>query len=226
MNREEGPEWTGKANTSLDAQRVAPEPGMKLVLATRNAHKVAEIRRILAEAGLAGVELVDLSAWPDLPEAPEDHDSFEDNAVQKARFVHQHLGLPCVADDSGIEVAALDWGPGVHSKRFTPQATAASNNRRMLAELDGVDDRRARFRCVLALVCDGGQATASGSVTGHIGTEPRGAGGFGYDPLFWPDEAPGQTMAELSADDKNAISHRGRAFRQLPGLLRQLGLAG
>lgn len=199
---------------------------MKLVLATNNAHKVDEIRRILAEEGLSGVELLDLSGWPDLPEAPEDHDRFEDNALQKARYVFEHVGLPCVADDSGIEVAALDWGPGVHSKRFTPEATAASNNARMLAELDGVEDRRARFRCVLALVCEAGQATAAGRVEGTIGHAARGEGGFGYDPLFWPDEAPGRTMAELSAAEKNAISHRGRAFRQLPGLLRDLGLGG
>ncbi len=193
---------------------------MQLVLATNNAHKLDEIRQILAEAGLDGVELRDLSSWPELPDAPEEQPDFEGNALQKARYVFEHTGLPAVADDSGIEVEALGNAPGVHSKRFTPEATAESNNRRLLAELEGVTDRRARFRCALALVGPAGEATASGSVEGHIGTAPRGDGGFGYDPLFWPVETPGRTMAELTPDQKNAISHRGRAFRQLPALLR------
>ncbi len=198
---------------------------MQLVLATRNAHKVDEIHRILDSAGLTGVDLLSLDRWPDLPDAPEDQPDFEGNALAKARYVYAHTGLPAVADDSGIEVAALGWGPGVHSKRFTPEATAASNNARMLRELDGVSDRRARFRCVLALVGPQGERVASGAVEGRIGDAPRGDAGFGYDPLFWPDEAPGRTMAELSADEKNAISHRGRAFRQLPSLIRTWALA-
>lgn len=196
---------------------------MQLVLATRNPHKVDEIRRILAEAGLTGVDLLSLDRWPDLPDAPEDAPDFESNALAKARYVYAHTGLPAVADDSGIEVAALDWGPGVHSKRFTPEGTAATNNLRLLQELEGVTDRRARFRCVLALVGPQGELTASGTVLGVIGHAPRGSGGFGYDPLFWPDEAPGRTMAELAPEEKDAISHRGRAFRQLPALLRRWG---
>ena len=197
---------------------------MKLVLATQNAHKIDEIRQILAEAGSTGVELLDMSAWPELGELPEDHDRLEDNALQKARAVFLATGLPAVADDSGIEVAALAWGPGARSKRFTLEGTAEANNARLLRELDGATDRRARFRCVLALVATSGERTASGQVDGTIGHLPRGQGGFGYDPLFWPDEVKDRSMAELSPAEKNAISHRGRAFRQLPGLLRDLGL--
>lgn len=193
-----------------------------LVVATTNAHKLDEIHAILAQAGLPGVQVVGLDRWPELPEPPEDHDSFRDNALQKARFVHQRLGLPVVADDSGLEVDALGGAPGVRSKRFTPQATAASNNARLLAELTGVQDRRARFRCVLALVTDRGEATADGTCEGRIAQAPRGDAGFGYDPLFLPDDHPGATLAELSADQKNAISHRGRAFRQLPALWARL----
>lgn len=136
----------------------------------------------------------------------------------------ERTGLPTVADDSGLEVAALDWGPGIHSKRFTPEATAASNNARLLRDLDGVSDRRARFRCVIALVTDQGEATASGQVEGVIGHEPKGEGGFGYDPLFWPVEYPGLTMAQVSMAQKNRVSHRARAFGQLEDLLRRLGL--
>ncbi|MCK6502941.1 RdgB/HAM1 family non-canonical purine NTP pyrophosphatase [Myxococcota bacterium] len=194
-----------------------------LVVATTNPHKLDEIHAILAQAGLPGVEVVGLDRWPDLPEPPEDGDTFQANALQKARFVHQRLGLPVVADDSGLEVDALGGAPGVRSKRYTPQATADSNNTRLLRELLGVEDRSARFRCVLALVTDRGEATADGSCEGCITSSPRGAGGFGYDPLFEPRDHPGRTLAELSPDQKNAISHRGRAFRQLPALWARLG---
>lgn len=194
---------------------------MRLLLATHNAHKVEEIRAILADAGdaMAGVEVVGLDAYPDIPEAPEDHDTFVDNALQKARFVFERSGVACVADDSGLEVDALGGAPGVRSKRFTPEATATSNNARLLRDLDGQEDRRARFRCVLALVTPGGEWTAAGACEGQIGTAVRGDGGFGYDPLFLPDGQGGRAMAELSAADKNVISHRGRAFAQLPALL-------
>lgn len=196
---------------------------MRLLLATHNAHKVDEIRAILAAAGagMAGVEVVGLDAHPDIPESPEDHDTFVDNALQKARFVFARAGVACVADDSGLEVDALGGAPGVNSKRFTPEATAASNNARLLRELSGVSARRARFRCVLALVTADGEWTASGSCEGRIATAASGDGGFGYDPLFVPDDQGGRSMAALTAEEKNRISHRGRAFAQLPGLLAQ-----
>ncbi|MFK7930310.1 MAG: RdgB/HAM1 family non-canonical purine NTP pyrophosphatase [Myxococcota bacterium] len=190
---------------------------MKLLLATRNAHKLTEIRQILAGFDIEILSLDDVTGLPE--ELPEDGDTFEHNALQKATFVHEATGLLCCADDSGIEVDALDGRPGVFSKRFSPEGTNDGNNRYLLEQLEGRQDRAARYRCVLALVGEGVRSTADGRCEGRIGTTYLGEGGFGYDPLFLPDEAPGRTMAQLSMDEKNAISHRGRAFRQLPDLL-------
>jgi XTP/dITP diphosphohydrolase len=190
---------------------------MDLLIATRNAHKLVEIRRILADSQVRLLSLDDVEGLPD--ELPEDGDTFTANALQKAREAHRRTGLLVVADDSGLEVDALGGRPGVHSKRFSPEGTDAANNAHLLTLLGERADRTARYRCVLALVGEGVQETAEGRCEGRIGTRPRGEGGFGYDPLFWPDEAPGRTMAELSMDEKNAISHRGRAFRHLPALL-------
>lgn len=189
---------------------------MRLVFATRNAHKVEEVAAILAGTDL---EVVPLDALDLEGDPPETGDTFAANALQKARWVHERTGLVAVADDSGLEVDALGGAPGVHSKRFSPEATAEANNRLLLARLGDRTDRRARFRCVVAVVGAGRDRTAEGRVEGAIGTSPRGSEGFGYDPLFLPDEAPGRTLAELSMDEKNAISHRGRAFRELRGLL-------
>lgn len=198
-----------------------PKP-RRIAVASANRHKLEEIRAILAPYGF---EPVGLEAWPDIDDLPETADSFEGNALMKAHALARMKGVVAVADDSGLEVFALDGAPGVHSKRFTPQASHAANNAKLLSVLSGASDRSARFRCVIALVTpDGTEALASGACEGAIGHELRGAGGFGYDPLFMPDETPGRSMAELGADAKNAISHRGRAFRQLPGLLTRLGL--
>jgi len=194
---------------------------MRILLATGNRHKADEVRAILSGTGITVETLLDR---PDLPEPPETGDTFEHNAYQKASFIHERLGIPVLADDSGLEVAALDGAPGVHSKRFSPQATHEANNALLLQRLHGVTDRRARFRCVLALVAPGVRAHVSGSCTGRIATGLRGAGGFGYDPLFLADDLDGRSMAEASLDEKNAISHRGRAFSQLPELLRAQGL--
>ncbi len=192
----------------------------ELVFATHNAHKVEEVRHILAGTGIEVRSLADLGFEDD---PPETGDTFEANALQKARFVLERTGLPCVADDSGLEVDALGGAPGVYSKRYTPEATADSNNARLLQELAGRRQRSARFRCVIAVVGPVGELTGSGACEGHILEAPRGDGGFGYDPVFAPDEAPGRSMAQLSPAEKNAISHRGRAFRQLPDLLKRLG---
>ena len=192
---------------------------MELLFATHNAHKVDEVRAILAGTGVTVRSLAD-AGFTDDP--PETGDTFEANALQKARFVHERTGLPCIADDSGLEVDALAGAPGVWSRRFSPEATHAANNRLLLERLAGVTDRRARFRCVLALVGVGEDKVADGRCEGSIAIAARGDEGFGYDPLFLPDEAAGRSMAELSMDEKNAISHRGRAFRQLPALLRSL----
>ncbi len=189
---------------------------MIVILASNNAHKVEEVGQILAPLG---IQVRPLRDFPEVPEPPEEQETFEGNALQKARFVFERTGQACVADDSGLCVDALGGAPGVHSKRFSPEALAATNNALLLARLSGVEDRRARFVCALALVTDRGAWAVRGTVEGRIGLGLTGEGGFGYDPLFWPDEVPGRSMAQLSADEKNAISHRGRAFRQLPGLL-------
>lgn len=198
---------------------------MKLLIATANAHKLIEIRQMLAAAGHVAVEVLGLDAFPELPEIPEDEDTFEGNALAKARFAAARTGLLTLADDSGLEVDALGGAPGVRSKRFSPEATAASNNRLLLTRLDGATDRRARFVCALAAVHGGAEAVLRGTCEGAILTAPRGDGGFGYDPLFAPDATPGRAMAELSAAEKNAISHRGNALAQLDGLLAQVGAA-
>jgi len=194
----------------------------RIAVASANRHKLEEITAILAPYGF---EPVGLDAWPDIDDLPETAETFEGNALMKARALAELKGVVAVADDSGLEVDSLEGAPGVHSKRFTPEASHTSNNTKLLSVLDGVSDRSARFRCVIALVTpDGRHALASGACEGAIGHELRGAGGFGYDPLFMPVETEGRSMAELSSDDKNTISHRGRAFRQLPGLIEQLGL--
>ncbi|MEN0063677.1 MAG: RdgB/HAM1 family non-canonical purine NTP pyrophosphatase [Myxococcota bacterium] len=188
-----------------------------LVFATHNAHKVEEVRALLEGKGLVLETLTELGFTDDPPETQA---TFVGNALQKARYVFERTGRPCVADDSGLEVDALDGAPGVHSKRFSPSQRPDDNNQLLLKRLAGIEARWARFRCVIAVVGPDGERTAEGVVEGSIGLELRGDGGFGYDPLFWPTETPGRTMAELTMDEKNAISHRGRAFRQLPELLR------
>jgi XTP/dITP diphosphohydrolase len=190
---------------------------MMVVFATHNAHKRDEVREILAGTELALVSLADLGFTDD---PPETCDTFLGNALQKARYVFERTGQISVADDSGLEVAALGGAPGVHSKRFSREQTAEANNRLLLERMKGITRRHARFRCVIAVVGPELERWAEGSCEGTIGQEPRGTGGFGYDPLFWPTERPGQTLAELSMADKNLISHRGRAFRQLPVLLQ------
>jgi len=196
---------------------------MKVVLATWNAHKVEEVRAILAAAE-APFEVVCLADVDAIPESPEDGDTFAANALQKAHFVADRLGGIVVADDSGLEVDALGGAPGVHSKRFTPEATAEANNAHLLARLAGVQTRTARFKCALAVVYGDQTGVVEGACEGRIHTAIRGEGGFGYDPLFVPEGWGDRSLAEASADEKNAISHRGKAFRQLPRLLAQLGL--
>ena len=191
----------------------------RLWLASLNAHKAEELGRMLAGHN---VEVISLATRPDIGEPPETGATFEANALQKARFVFEATGEPALADDSGLEVDALDGAPGVHSKRYTAEATAASNNRALLMALDGVSDRRARFVCALALVSKLGEEVVRGVVEGEIGHAPRGDGGFGYDPLFLPADAPGRTMAELSPQEKDDISHRGRAVALLPNLFADL----
>ena len=192
---------------------------MRLILASNNAHKIAELRHLFADGA---VELAGLSDWPEIPEPPETQDTFAGNALQKARFVFERTGIMTVSDDSGLVVDALNGAPGVHSKRWTPEGTAESNNVRLLQEMEGVTVRNARFVCAMAVVWSGGERVIESTCEGSIATAPRGGGGFGYDPLFLPTDRPGRTMAQLGPEDKNTISHRGRAFSHLPALLQEI----
>jgi XTP/dITP diphosphohydrolase len=191
----------------------------RLVLASRNAHKIEELRRIVP-----GVVWLPMAA--ELGDPPETGTTFAANAEQKARYVFEATGLWALADDSGLEVDALGGRPGVWSKRFSPEGRDDTNNALLLRELGDrpPEARGARFRCVIALVGPAGSFLSSGACAGRIGFEARGAGGFGYDPLFLPDATPGRAMAELAPAEKDTISHRGAALAGLPGLLRAAGL--
>lgn len=182
---------------------------MPILLATRNDHKLQEIRAILTGNP---AELRDLSDYPEITELPETGNTFVLNALEKARFVFQKTGFIAIADDSGLEVDALNGAPGVFSKRFSPEGTDAANNALLLQKLEGVTERQARYKCVIAVVGPGGEAWSEGSCEGTIAEAPKGTNGFGYDPLFLPDAEPGRSMAELSMAEKNAISHRARAL--------------
>jgi XTP/dITP diphosphohydrolase len=199
---------------------------MHLILATTNPHKAEEFAWLFQNHFPSSPwQITTLLDHPELPEPPETGETFEDNALQKARFIFQHTGLPTLADDSGLEVDALGGAPGVRSRRFSPEETAEANNRLLLARLDGVADRRARFVCALALVTEHGEATVRGVSEGHIATTHRGGAGFGYDPLFHADDLGGTTFAEADSASKNAVSHRGRAMARLPDLFQAAGLA-
>lgn len=187
---------------------------MRLVVASANPDKVAEIAAVLS-----GVELVPRPS--SVGEVVEDGLTLEDNARLKAAAILAATGEPAMADDTGLEVAALDGAPGVFSARFAgPGATYADNVAALLQALEGEVDRSARFRTV-ALVCfpGGREVVAEGVVDGEIARSPRGAGGFGYDPVFVPSGAAGRSFAEMTIEEKNAVSHRGRAFRALAALL-------
>jgi XTP/dITP diphosphohydrolase len=195
----------------------------RVVLATRNAHKVVELRRILEAVGLA-VELVGVEEYPDVPEVPETGATFEDNAFLKARAVAHATGELAVADDSGLAVDALNGMPGVLSARWAGGSGDEANLRLVLAQIGDVPDERlgASFECAAAAVFpDGRELVVRGSLRGSITREPRGSNGFGYDPIFVPAGGH-RTTAELSADEKDAISHRGVAFRALAASLGDL----
>ncbi len=198
---------------------------MKVLLATNNAHKADEIRNAL---DLPGWEFVTLREAGVDSDPAEDADSFTGNARIKAWAAHEVSGgMPVLADDSGLEVDALDGAPGVRSARFAGEdADDAANNALLLSRLEGVPDaqRQARFVCTLVFVGEeGNEVCATGSVEGRIGHEAQGAGGFGYDPLFFPDEFGGAvSFAEVPQDEKSAISHRGCALRELKKSLEEV----
>jgi XTP/dITP diphosphohydrolase len=185
---------------------------VRLVLATRNEDKVREIRAILGDAP---VDLVSLAGFPDVPPVEEDGSTFEENAIKKALHVWRHTGLASIADDSGLEVDALDGAPGVLSARFAGEPVSyEANNEKLLKMLDGIpeEDRKARFVCVAVLVSAKGKMVLQrGELKGLITDRPRGEGGFGYDPVFYLPRKK-KTVAELDGATKNEISHRAGAF--------------
>lgn len=190
----------------------------RLVVATRNAHKTAEIREMVG----GRFEVLDATAFPGLPEVEETGTTFLENATLKAVAVSQELGGMVLSDDSGLEVDALDGRPGVWSSSFGgEEGNHAKNNQRLMREMDGISGRTARFRCVMVLACDGEVvADFSGSVEGRILEGASGDGGFGYDPLFAP-EGHDQSFAELGSEVKNGMSHRGRALQQVVAWLEE-----
>lgn len=198
------------------------DPRTTVVVATGNAHKVTEIEAILSEV-MPGTRFVALGELGDFPDPVEDGVDFYENALIKARAAQAETGLPlAVADDSGLCVDALDGAPGIFSARWAGEhGNDAANNRKLLRELDGVadGDRTARFHSSVVLVRGDEVLRGDGDVEGAIGREPRGENGFGYDPLFWPRETPGRTMAELDPAEKNHLSHRYHALKDLASKL-------
>jgi XTP/dITP diphosphohydrolase len=191
-------------------------------MATNNTHKLEEVRQILGDEFLVR-GLAEIGCHEDIPETA---DSLEGNALQKARYVHDHYGFDCFADDTGLEVTALEGGPGVYTARFGAMNgygeshDADANIQCLLDKLEEAEDRSARFRTVVALVQNGEEHLFEGIVEGNILRQKVGEGGFGYDPVFAPIEADGLAFAQMPAEDKNAISHRGRAIMKLVEFLK------
>lgn len=193
----------------------------RIVLATKNKGKIREMRELLAQMN---IEVLSLSDFPPVNDAEENGATFAENAMLKARYYYAHTGIPCLADDSGLEVDALGGRPGVYSARYSGEdASDASNNAKVLQEMAGVEEekRTARFRCAMALVGDGIELTTGGTCEGILLAEERGSGGFGYDPLFYVP-AFDRTLAEMSSEDKNSISHRGSAVRKMVDLIAEM----
>lgn len=197
---------------------------MKIVFATNNSHKLEEIRQILGES-IEVLSLADINCHEDIPETAP---TIEGNAMMKARYVYDKYGTPCFADDTGLEVEALDGAPGVYSARYAGGEShdSEANMRKLLHELEGKENRRAQFRTVIALIeqKDGKPVahTFEGKIEGHISDEKRGTSGFGYDPIFVP-EGYEQSFAELGNEIKNKISHRARAVARLAEYLLGTG---
>lgn len=206
--------------TYLDISEL--DPARTVVVATGNAHKVVEIEAILAPA-MPGVRFVALGELGDFPDPVEDGQTFFDNALIKARAAQAQAGLAmAVADDSGLCVDALDGAPGIYSARWAGEhGNDAANNEKLMREMEGVADeaRTARFHSSVVLVRGDEVLRGDGDCEGVVGHAPRGSHGFGYDPLFLPAETPGKTMAELTLDEKNQISHRFHALEDLASKL-------
>ncbi|HET57749.1 MAG TPA: XTP/dITP diphosphatase [Deltaproteobacteria bacterium] len=192
----------------------------RILFASRNEGKIREAQAIL---GSSNVKLVSIRDFPDMPEVVEDGKNFFENALKKAKTLSEFIGLPTIADDSGLEVDCLDGRPGVYSARYAgPDASDGDNIERLLEEMKGVqpEDRTAAFKCLLVLYeTDGSFQYFEGVFEGSIAEAPSGTGGFGYDPVFIPAGA-NKTVAELDPETKNSISHRGRAFEKLKEYLK------
>lgn len=191
----------------------------KIVVATNNAHKLTEIRAIIGNE-IELLTLADINCFDDIPETAE---TLEGNALQKARYIYEKYGCDCFADDTGLEVTALNGDPGVHTARYAypDRHDPKANTEKLLRELEGVADRSAQFRTVVALILNGEEHLFEGIVRGTIPTEERGTEGFGYDPVFAPEEL-GKTFAEVGPDVKNEVSHRARAVKKLAAFLKNL----
>jgi XTP/dITP diphosphohydrolase len=190
---------------------------MELIFATNNQHKALEISSLLG-GSLEVKSLADLDYTDEIPETGE---TLEENALQKARFVHQRWGKNCFADDTGLEVDALNGAPGVFSARYAgEEKDSAANIRKLLEELQDRDNRKARFRTVIALIIDDREMLFEGIVEGQILKTPEGSDGFGYDPVFKPDEA-NLSFAQMPLNEKNLISHRARAMNKLTDFLKK-----
>lgn len=191
---------------------------MKLVFATNNSHKLEEVRQILGDR-FEVLSLNDIGCHEDIPETGN---TFQENALQKARYVKEHYGYDCFADDTGLEVKTLGGAPGVHSARYAGDHDSEANMTKLLQELEKKPDRSAQFRTVVALILNGQEVLFEGIVTGRIATERHyGESGFGYDPLFIPDGFT-ETFSQMSPESKNQVSHRGRAVRKLADYLKTL----
>lgn len=193
---------------------------MQIILATHNRGKMKEMSSILAHLP---VKLLTLDDFPQIGEIPETGETLKENAFIKAETVHQKTGLPALADDTGLEVDALDGAPGVHSSRYDGEtATFEDNCRKMMQEMDGIpaEERTARFHTVIAFVSDSGNEWTEGMVEGRILEKKQGDGGFGYDPLFYYPPLK-KTFAELNSEQKNNISHRGKALRNFCQILEK-----
>ena len=192
---------------------------MKIVFATNNAHKLDEVRQVVGEK----FEIVSLRECGIVEDIPENEPTLEGNALAKARYIYDRTGFNCFADDTGLEVDALGGEPGVRSARYATDGHDDEANKRLLLErLQGVENRAAQFRTAVALILGGKEYLFEGIVRGEIALEQHGEGGFGYDPLFFP-EGGDLTFAQMSSEEKNAISHRGRAVRKLAEFLQQMG---
>lgn len=189
---------------------------LSLVFATNNKHKLKEVQHALGDK----VSIITLEKVGITEEIPEDFDTLQDNALQKARYVYHKTGLSCFADDTGLEVEALSWEPGVYSARYAGESKNPKDNiRKLLDNLKGVQNRKARFRTVIALILNGQEYLFDGVVWGKIIDQERGSSGFGYDPIFVPDGFQ-ETFAEMPLSLKNQISHRGRAIEEFSKFLK------